>query len=81
EVKSVTEEFLRSLGLREWTLREAEHASFIEGRVAEVEVGGVKIGIMGEISPEVLEAFGITMPVSAVEIELQKVRSLLNKLQ
>ncbi|MEM1992040.1 MAG: phenylalanine--tRNA ligase subunit beta [Thermoproteota archaeon] len=81
EVKSVTEEFLRSLGLREWTLREAEHASFIEGRVAEVEVGGVKIGIMGEISPEVLEAFGITMPVSAVEIELQKVRSLLNKPQ
>lgn len=81
EVKSVTEEFLRGLGLKEWSLREAEHGSFIEGRVAEVEVDGIKIGIMGEISPEVLEAFGITMPVSAVEIELQKVRSLLNKLR
>ena len=81
EIKSVTEEFLRSLGLKEWNLREVEHASFIEGRVAELEVNGVKIGIMGEISPEVLEAFGITMPVSAVEIELQKVRNLLDKLR
>ncbi|MCS7135889.1 MAG: phenylalanine--tRNA ligase subunit beta [Nitrososphaerota archaeon] len=80
EVKSITEELLRSLGLREWALREVSHASFIDGRVAEVEVNGVKIGIMGEISPEVLEAFGITMPVSAVEIELQKVRALLSEL-
>ncbi len=80
EVKSITEELLRSLGLREWSLREVEHASFIEGRVAEVEVNDVKVGIMGEISPEVLENFGITMPVSAAEIELQKLRSLFSKL-
>ncbi|MEM3066901.1 MAG: phenylalanine--tRNA ligase subunit beta [Nitrososphaerota archaeon] len=81
EVKSIAEEFLRSLGLKEWCLKEVEHASFIEGRVAEIEVYGVNIGIMGEISPEVLEAFDITMPVSAIEIELQKVRGLLNKAQ
>jgi len=81
EVKSVLEELLRSLGLKGWSLREVEHASFIKGRVAEIKLDGVGIGIIGEVSPEVLEAFDIKMPVSAVEIGLQAVRSLLKRVQ
>ncbi|MCD5401534.1 phenylalanine--tRNA ligase subunit beta, partial [candidate division NPL-UPA2 bacterium] len=53
-------------------LKEAYHNSFIEGRFGEVESGGRTIGIAGEIHPEVLSHWAIKMPVSALEITLEK---------
>jgi phenylalanyl-tRNA synthetase beta chain len=47
-----------------------EHRSFIPGRCARVDHQGKHTGILGEIHPEVLEAFGLGQPVSVLEFEL-----------
>jgi phenylalanyl-tRNA synthetase beta chain len=47
---------------------------FLPGRAAEIRVGGRKVGVMGEIHPRVLEAWGIQMPCAAVEISLDLLR-------
>ncbi|MCD5398087.1 phenylalanine--tRNA ligase subunit beta, partial [candidate division NPL-UPA2 bacterium] len=58
-----------------YELKEAHHNSFIEGRCGEVESGGRTIGMAGEIHPEVLSRWAIKMPVSALEITLNKLSS------
>eukprot|EP00668_Euglena_longa_P048415 GGOE01065483.1.p1 GENE.GGOE01065483.1~~GGOE01065483.1.p1 ORF type:complete len:603 (+),score=167.74 GGOE01065483.1:166-1809(+) len=52
-------------------IRPSEDSTFFTGRQAEVYRGDVKIGIFGIVHPLVLKAFGITMPLSAVELNLQ----------
>jgi phenylalanyl-tRNA synthetase beta chain len=47
-----------------------EDPRFIPGRAAAISVGGRKVGVMGEIAPQVLERWGIQMPCTAAEIVL-----------
>ncbi len=54
----------------DFELKEVEHSSFIPGRVGEVIYNNKPVGIVGELSPIVLDAFGMEMPVSALEINL-----------
>lgn len=72
EVKSVIEELLRNLAVKDLQLEETNHPSFIEGRVASIMVYGKDYGIVGEINPRVLENFGITIPVAAFEIDVEQ---------
>ncbi len=55
---------------KEYTVKEASDPRFIPGRQAEIICGGKKVGVFGELHPAVLEAFGITMPSSGGEIDL-----------
>jgi phenylalanyl-tRNA synthetase beta chain len=73
EMKSYVESLLMNLGLKKWTVKEAEYPSFLEGRVAAVYVKGKELGIVGEIHPEVLNNFELENPTSAFEIDLQKI--------
>ena len=59
---------------REATLATVEDPRFIPGRTAEILVNGRRAGIMGELHPRVLEAWGIQMPVAAAELDLDAVR-------
>ncbi len=55
----------------EYTLKAPECDSrFITGRCAEIIVNGKKAGVFGEIHPQVLENWGVTVPAVACEIEL-----------
>ncbi|MFX0097330.1 MAG: phenylalanine--tRNA ligase subunit beta, partial [Candidatus Hodarchaeota archaeon] len=54
-----------------YSFREAKHPSFISGRVLEVFIKGQYAGIVGEIHPLVLSNFGLKIPVSAFEINLE----------
>jgi phenylalanyl-tRNA synthetase beta chain len=72
EIKSALDGFLMNLGV-EWTIKETNHPSFIEGRAGKVIVKGVEVGIVGEVNPMVLEAWKLENPVAAFEINLQKV--------
>src|SRR5437899_5509638 len=45
-----------------------EHSSFIEGRVARIELAGRPVGLIGELHPETLERWQITMPCSMFEL-------------
>ncbi|MCD6477825.1 MAG: phenylalanine--tRNA ligase subunit beta [Candidatus Aenigmarchaeota archaeon] len=70
-ISSVLDALMRLIGIK-YSLEEIRHKSFIEGRCASITVNGKKIGIMGEIHPEVLENFELERPVVALEINLDK---------
>jgi phenylalanyl-tRNA synthetase beta chain len=55
---------------RDYALRELEDPRFIPGRCAEIVVDGDPAGCFGEIHPSVLENWGIGMPITAGEVDL-----------
>ncbi|MEM2508193.1 MAG: phenylalanine--tRNA ligase subunit beta [Candidatus Hadarchaeales archaeon] len=68
-IRAAAEAVMRELSFK-WEIRETEHPSFISGRVVEILSDEKKRGITGEISPAVLEKFGLENPVAVFEIEL-----------
>lgn len=46
------------------------HPSFIEGRAGAIVVDDRPIGVIGEVSPAVLEAWGIGMPCAVLDLSL-----------
>ena len=55
----------------EYTVRPVEHPSFLPGRSGEICRDGRAFGIIGEVHPEVLESWGIWVPVSAFEVNIE----------
>jgi phenylalanyl-tRNA synthetase beta chain len=72
EMKSSLEPLMTNLGLN-FSLKPIEHPSFLSGRVGSIETHNEEVGIIGEISPQVLENWKIQNPVAAMELELDKV--------
>ena len=72
EIKSALDSFFSNFGV-EWQIQETTHPSFIEGRVGKVIVGGLGVGVVGEVSPVVLEAWKLENPVAAFEVNLKNV--------
>ncbi len=56
---------------REYSIAEGEDPRFIPGRQAVVSCNGRNLGVFGELHPRVLEAWGISTPCSAGEIDLE----------
>ena len=54
----------------DYSLKETEDPRFISGRCANIIFNGEVIGISGEISPQILENWGIEMPCTGAEINL-----------
>lgn len=69
-IKSIAEALLRELGIT-WEVRPTWHPSFLDGRVAELVVGGKHIGVVGELHPEVILGFELEHPVAIFEIDLE----------
>ena len=64
---------LRNLGLGSRIEFAAEKTpEFIDGRAGKILINGEPVGVFGEVSPEVLDNFGIGMPVVAFEMELPR---------
>ena len=55
---------------REYEVEETDDPRFIPGRAAVILYKKNKAGVFGEIHPEVLENWGITVPCAACEIDL-----------
>jgi len=55
-------------------LEPLEDPRFLPGRAASIRLGGRQVGVIGEIHPRVLEAWGIEMPCAAVELNLDFAR-------
>jgi len=72
EVKSALDAFLANLGVT-WQTEVTTHPSFTGGRVGDVIVNGEKVGVLGEIYPQVLEAWKLENPTVAFEIDMQKI--------
>ncbi len=71
DVRAWCEALARELGLTV-TFKPTEHPVFIPGRVAAV-CGAGDWGIVGEVRPAVLEAFGLTQPVAMFEVKLSSI--------
>jgi phenylalanyl-tRNA synthetase beta chain len=55
---------------REYEPEESKDPRFIPGRAASILYNGKPVGVFGEIHPEVLENWGVTVPCTAGEIDL-----------
>ncbi|RLC70036.1 MAG: phenylalanine--tRNA ligase subunit beta [Chloroflexi bacterium] len=72
DVSGVLESFLSSLGAA-FFLKPESHPSFIPGRCAGIVIRGKKIGIIGEIHPQVLENWNIDKPVAGFELDMDQI--------
>ncbi|PIN76273.1 phenylalanine--tRNA ligase subunit beta [Candidatus Woesearchaeota archaeon CG10_big_fil_rev_8_21_14_0_10_36_11] len=70
EIKQVLDTVLSSLGIC-YTIQETQHASFIPGRVGEIIIHDKSIGIIGELSPEVITLWNIQVPIVAFEVDVE----------
>jgi phenylalanyl-tRNA synthetase beta chain len=74
DLKGIVEGLLSGLRLAPVAYRPAEHPSFHPGKCAAVEVGGVRMGIMGEIHPLVAERYEFEeAPVVAASFDLESI--------
>lgn len=72
EAKSILDSLSVNLGIQV-KVEETIHGSFIEGRVGKIFSNQAEIGILGEIHPAVLMNWGLTVPVSALEIDITQI--------
>lgn len=70
EIKSALDAFFTNLG-SEWQIKEAAHPSFIDGRAGTAIVKGKSVGILGEISPKVLNMWKLENPTAAFELNME----------
>ncbi len=68
EIRSALDALMQSRG-RAFEVKETEHPSFLPGRCGAVISDGREIGIVGEISPRVLRAWGLNLPTAAFELD------------
>jgi phenylalanyl-tRNA synthetase beta chain len=53
-----------------YTLEPVSHPSFLDGRAGQIFVNSRPIGVIGELHPEVLEQWQVTMPTVAFELTI-----------
>ncbi|OGS43614.1 MAG: phenylalanine--tRNA ligase subunit beta [Euryarchaeota archaeon RBG_13_57_23] len=75
EIKSLVQSVVSGLGL-DFDIVQHSNPSFIGGRCAAVEIKGRQVGIMGEISPFVIESFELKYPMVAFELDLDRLRAM-----
>lgn len=71
DIKGVVEGLLDALHVENARYERSEHSSYFPGRVADLRIGEVIVGQVGQIHPLVAEAFGLpNQPVLAAEFNL-----------
>ena len=54
----------------EYSVRAIDHTSYLPGRVGEIVRDDESFGLIGELHPQVLDAWNLAVPVSAFEVDL-----------
>lgn len=78
EARQALDLIMKCFGLH-YDIEETEHNSFIEGRVGRAIVKGKKVAYLGELNPQVLENWGLEMPVAALELNLSELFEVMEK--
>ena len=75
-MKQVLDYLMSRLG-KEYSVSEATHDSFIEGRTGKIslKLKSKEIGIIGEIHPKVLSSWNMEMPCCVLELELSELEN------
>jgi len=71
EIHSCLDVLFYYLG-KEYNLEPVQHPSFLDGRAGRIVVAGQPIGVIGEVHPEVLERWQITVPVVSFDVNLSQ---------
>ena len=78
EIRQALDYLFRSIDVK-CDVKEAEHTSFISGRVARASVDGKNVAYIGEIHPGVLSNWSLEVPVAAFELNLTELSRIINK--
>ena len=71
DIKGLVEGMLEVCGVVDWTLQKTDAPTFHPGRNAEVLLGDRRIGVFGEVHPEVLENYDLPYKVYLFEFDLE----------
>ncbi len=77
EVKSMLDALFLNIGL-DYDLKRIQHPTFITGRVGRVVVFEEDVGLIGEISPLVLDKWNLENPAVAFELDLDALNELIS---
>lgn len=77
EMKAAVLEFLKFIGVKNYSFRELNNDAFISGRAAEIISNKQSLGYFGEISPKVLSNFKLEEPVCAAELLVPESKGIL----
>lgn len=77
-VRQVLDYLFRCMGLK-YEIIEAEHNSFIDGRVGRVLINGKKIAYIGEINPRIITNWQLEIPVTTFELNLTELYRIINR--
>lgn len=76
KIKQLTDYLFSMLALK-YEINEAKHDCFIEGRTGRITFKGKNIAYIGEVHPQILKNYDLTMPVAALELNLTELFSLI----
>ena len=71
EIRSSLDALIKCVG-HDFEVKSTDHPSFLSGRCGMVVSDGRKIGFIGELSPKVIQAFGLKLPTAAFELDMPK---------
>ncbi|GIX46504.1 MAG: phenylalanine--tRNA ligase beta subunit [Candidatus Tectimicrobiota bacterium] len=72
-LKGIVETLCQRLNVPEVRFVPASHPSLLPGRTAALELGGQRLGILGELHPQVRERFDLPdQPVALLELDLEQ---------
>ncbi|OLB47271.1 phenylalanine--tRNA ligase subunit beta [archaeon 13_2_20CM_2_53_6] len=71
EIRSSLDALMENVG-QTFEVKETKHPSFLSGRCGKVVSAGREIGIVGEVSPKVLQGWGLNLPAAAFEVDLSQ---------
>ena len=71
DIKGLVEGMLEVCGVVDWTLQKTDVRTFHPGRNAEVVLGDRRIGVFGEVHPEVLENYDLPYKAYLFEFDLE----------
>jgi|GEM_PF-2896025 len=69
EIRKLVDALMREC-LVEYEITESDDPAFMEVRRADIIVNGKKIGVMGELFPQIIVNFGLGQPIVGFEIDL-----------
>ena len=78
EMKACVASLLKTLELKP-EFEKASESYFIEGRCAAIKIDGNEVGNFGEVHPKVITGFGLDEPISACEIDLDRLADAMGK--
>ena len=73
EIRSCLDTLLSSIGLK-FEVVPTTQPSFLEGRTGEVMSGQKRLGVVGELHPKIIRAWGLSLPVAAFELEIPRMQ-------